>query len=310
VVYPKLALKVKSVLEETFAELAAQEQEMALDDGFDIYRQFTDLRALYTGLKNMPEEWPVHIEDLFIQFPKRWLQEVDAKVMGWVEGAVKQDKQMFSAMEGPDLTERQERHTSSVVDIFRSFNQSIGFLKELNWQDEYQYAKFMTVMTKILEKGVTRYCEELEYWFRHELNKKTPEQEAALTQTKQQKWMAMAKEAWSNEKKVEPFQFAPEVRNFIPCIFLHILSLGSPKNLLTQISVMFKTQQHRIRTNHVRQVRILHQRRRISGNNRQTRTHPTRPKTKRLRLHRQNHGSRRPKSHGYLRIQRPLRSPR
>ncbi|KAI5815106.1 hypothetical protein BZA77DRAFT_266223 [Pyronema omphalodes] len=210
VVYPKLALKVKSVLEETFAELAARKQEMALDDGLDIYRQFTDLRALYMGLKNMPEEWPVHIEDLFIQFPKRWLQEVDSKVLGWVEGAVKQDKQMFSATEGPDLTERQERHTSSVVDIFRSFNQSIGFLKELNWQDEYQYAKFMTVMTKILEKGVTRYCEELEYWFRHELNKKTPEQEAALTQTKQQKWMAMAKEAWSNEKKVEPFQFAPE----------------------------------------------------------------------------------------------------
>lgn len=38
----------------------------------------------------------------------------------------------------------------------------------------------------------------------------TPEQEAASRQTRQEKWVQMAKDTWANKEKVEPFQFLPE----------------------------------------------------------------------------------------------------
>lgn len=208
IVFPKLALKIRDVVEDLIDALREEGKEMDIEDGFELYRELSEIRRIYQ--EAFPgSQLPVHLEDIFIQFPLRWLEKIDSLVMGWVEGAVKQDKLMFEWPEGKELGD--ERHTSSAVDIFRSFNQSIDFLKKLEWQDELQYAKFMTTMSKILGKGIMRYCEELDYWFTHEMSKKTPEQEAAQSQTKQQKWMAMAKEAWSNTAKVEPFQFAREV---------------------------------------------------------------------------------------------------
>lgn len=216
-VFPKLALQARDVVEELFQTLKDQDREMEIEDGLELYKELSEVRRIH--LEAYPKaQFPVRLEDVFIQFPLRWLTTVDAKVMGWIEGAVKEDKLMFNWPEGQDCTE--ERHTSSVVDIFRSFNQSIDFLKKLEWQNELQYAKFMTSLSKLLGKGIMRYCEELEYWFTHEMSRKTPEQEAAQARTKQQKWMALAKEAWSNSQKVEPFQFAPEARPLEshPCI--------------------------------------------------------------------------------------------
>ena len=42
------------------------------------------------------------------------------------------------------------------------------------------------------------------------MDRLSPEQEMALQQTRQEKWMKMAKEAISSKEKIEPFQFFPE----------------------------------------------------------------------------------------------------
>lgn len=213
VVYPKLAIQTRDVVQGLIQQSKAAGEEMAIDDGFELYKELSEVRRIY--LEAFPKrEYPVRLEDLFVDFPIRWLQTVDSKVIGWVAAAIQEDHLLFKWPEGKELGD--ERHTSSVVDIFRSFSQSIEQIKKLDWQDELQYAKFMTIMSKVFGKGLMRYCEELETFFTHEMGKKTPEQEAALSQTKQQKWMSMAKDAWSNKEKVEPFQFAPEV-----CIFFN-----------------------------------------------------------------------------------------
>lgn len=104
-----------------------------------------------------------------------------------------------------------ERHSVSIVDVFRSFNQSIQQIKDLQWDNAYQNAKFMTALSKAIGLGIQRYCDLSEQRFQKEMDRPSPEQEAAAKATKQEKWMNMAKNAWSNKDKVEPFQFLPEV---------------------------------------------------------------------------------------------------
>lgn len=129
----------------------------------------------------------------------------------WVENAVKQD--VFKVRtENPSQTPSDdERHSVSAIDIFRSFNQSIDQVIGLEWDDDYQYAKFMTALAKSIGSGVQRYCEMLEQNFIKEMDRLTPAQEAALVQSRQEKWMQLAKDAISTKEKVEPFHFLPEV---------------------------------------------------------------------------------------------------
>lgn len=82
---------------------------------------------------------------------------------------------------------------------------------QLNWDDDLQYAKFMTSLGKVFGIAIARYCEILEQKFSKEMDRLTPEQELATNQTKQEKWLQVAKDAWNNREKIEPFQFFPEV---------------------------------------------------------------------------------------------------
>lgn len=127
----------------------------------------------------------------------------------WVDRAVAQDQ--FSVQTGaPD----DEKHSVSVTDIFRSFNQAVDQVISLEWDDDLQYAKFMTALSKAIGSGVHRYCELLEQRFINEMDRLTPAQEAALLKSRQEKWMQMAKNAMSTRERVEPFSFLPEVCDF------------------------------------------------------------------------------------------------
>lgn len=159
----------------------------------------------------LSDPFPIPIEQLLSDFVWRWIRLTDEKVLGWVEQAVKQDNFSVRTESPDDIPTEEQRHSVSVVDIFRSFNQVVRQIVELNWDDDVGYAKFMTAISKSIGNGLSKYCEILEQSFIKEMDRPTPEQEAAARQTKQEKWMQMAKEAWSNKEKVEPFQFFAEV---------------------------------------------------------------------------------------------------
>jgi len=110
-----------------------------------------------------------------------------------------------------------ERHSVSVVDMFRSFNQSIDQIVSLNWDDDVQYAKFMTAVSKSIGLGLARYCELLEQKFTKEMDRLTPEQEAAASQSRQEKWITMAKDLYTGKERIEPFNFYPEVSVWFEC---------------------------------------------------------------------------------------------
>ena len=89
----------------------------------------------------------------------------------------------------------------------------------LNWDNDLQYAKFMTALARTIGSGIARYCEIVEGKFAKEMDRLTPDQEAATSQTRQERWVQIAKDAWNNKEKIEPFQFFPEVSIYLKILF-------------------------------------------------------------------------------------------
>ena len=139
----------------------------------------------------------------------------ESAINTWVEGAVKQDEFKVRTSTPGQTPSESERHSVSVIDIYTSFNQTIDRIVQLNWDNDLHYAKFMTALAKVIGNGITRYCEIIEQKFTKEMDRMTPEQEASTTLSRQEKWMQLAKDAWNNKEKIEPFQFFPEVKTLL-----------------------------------------------------------------------------------------------
>lgn len=202
-------------------------EEIDIQDGFDLYRQLATIRRLFTD--TLPEygpwrvtcvitlltgcsvPFPFHLESLLEEFVWRWLRLTDTSVMEWVNQAIRRDAFAVRAEQADEIVPEENRHSVSVIDIFRSFNQVVENQVQLEWDDDLQYAKFMTALSNSIGKGIAKYCESLEQMFAREMDRLTPEQEAALNQTTQEKLMQFAKDTWTSKDKIEPFQFSSEV---------------------------------------------------------------------------------------------------
>ncbi|KAF1998591.1 C2 domain-containing protein [Amniculicola lignicola CBS 123094] len=183
-------------------------EEIHVQDGFDLYKELVEIRGIYASA--LPgRKFGFHLEGMLQDFVWRWIEKTDENLIGWVENAFKGDQFTIQGHNGAVPTD-EERHSMSVVDIFRSFNQSIEQIVGLNWDDDLQYAKFMTAISKSIGIGLARYCELLEQKFSKEMDRLTPEQEAAARQTRQEKWLSMAKDLYNQKERIEPFQFWTE----------------------------------------------------------------------------------------------------
>lgn len=209
-------------------------EEVPVEDGFQLYGELVDIRRIHSEC--LPKvAFAFHIEGLLADFVWRWISMTEASIIDWVDNAIKQDKFRVRT-ENNEMPAEDQRHSVSVIDIFSSFNQTIDRIVQLNWDDDLQYAKFMTSLAKVVGAGIARYCEITEQKFSKEMDRLTPEQEAARNQSTQEKWLSLAKDAWNNKEKIEPFHFFPEVCG---------RCMGS--SLLLMLSVVLcETQQHRL----------------------------------------------------------------
>ena len=186
-------------------------EEVPIEDGFQLYGELVEIRRIHSQV--LPGViFAFHIEGLLADFVWRWIRTTESNITDWVEQAVKQDNFGVRTENKSQIPTEDQRHSVSVIDIFSSFNQTIDRIVQLNWDEDLQYAKFMTALAKVVGAGIARYCELLEQKFSKEMDRLTPEQELAASQTRQEKWLRVAKDAWNNKEKVEPFQFFPEVR--------------------------------------------------------------------------------------------------
>ncbi|KAJ5782165.1 hypothetical protein N7457_003939 [Penicillium paradoxum] len=208
-VLPMFAEDAHEMVMRIIEQAKARGEDISIEDGFDLYKKLATVRRLF---HNTHEDapFPFHVESLLQDFVWRWLRLTDQKIMDWVNQATKQDVFAVRVDGATDLASEDDRHSVSVIDIFRSFNQVVENMVNLEWDDDLQYAKFMTHLSNSIGKGVATYCDSLEKMFAREMDRLTPEQEAALNQTTQEKWMQFAKDTWTNKDKIEPFQFSSE----------------------------------------------------------------------------------------------------
>jgi hypothetical protein len=188
----------------------ARNTEVDLADGFALYKELVEIRRIHRdALPSVP--FAFHIEERLAEFVWRWIKVADSRMVELVDAAIAHDHFAVRA----DNPSDDERHSVSVIDIFRLFNETNDQIFKLEWDDDIHHAKFMTALAKSFGVGLARYCEILEQKFTTEMERITIAQEQDKQTTKQEKWMQLAKDAWSNKEKIEPFQFYPEVNHSI-----------------------------------------------------------------------------------------------
>ncbi|KAK4988504.1 hypothetical protein LTR50_003908 [Elasticomyces elasticus] len=261
---PSFAADARDMVSRIMELAKSRGEEVPIQDGFDLYRELVEIRQVHA--QALPGvEFAFYIEGLLQEFVWRWIKMTDDSIIGWVENAVKQDNFTVRTEHAGNTSNDEERHSVSVVDMFRSFNQSIDQIAKLGWDDDLQYAKFMTALSKSVGQGVAKYCELLEQQFAREMNRTTPEQDAVAKQTRQEKYVRMAKNAWNNQEKIEPFQFLPESLvklNNIEFSTLQLDKLEKEVNVdacaeVIQQHTPPQTQRQRLPTNFVFTIKII-----------------------------------------------------
>ena len=206
--FPAYAADARDLVARIMDVAHSKGEDVPVQDGFDLYKELVEIRRIHSDA--LPDKnFAFSIEDQLQDFVWRWIQMTDQNLIGWVENAFKADQ--FQIESQNPIPSDDERHSVSVVDIFRSFNQSIEQIVALNWDNDVHYAKFMTAVSKSIGIALARYCELVEQKFAKEMDRLTPEQEAAANQTRQEKWLSTVKDFYSQKENVEPFQFYPEV---------------------------------------------------------------------------------------------------
>ncbi|KAK5069511.1 hypothetical protein LTR64_008192 [Lithohypha guttulata] len=206
---PAFAGDSKAMIESVLETAKSKDEDVPIQDGFDLYKELSSFRQVYVEALQ-GKQFPYRLEELLQDFVWRWITATDAQVVGWVEQAIKHDDFQTRNKDKTIPATEDERHSNSVLDVFRSFNQVVEQVAKLEWDDDLIYAKFMTALAKSLGNGIHRYCEVLDQIFHEEMDRLMPEQELIQKQTTQQKYLQYAKDAWNNETKVEPFQFYPK----------------------------------------------------------------------------------------------------
>ncbi|OBT57156.1 hypothetical protein VE04_02283 [Pseudogymnoascus sp. 24MN13] len=152
----------------------ANNSEVDLEDGFALYKELVEIRRIHQqALPDVP--FAFHIEDALADFVWRWINVADEKMVDLVDQALLHDKFEVRSENPTD----NERHSVSAIDVFRLFNETTDQIFHLDWS---------------FGVGLARYCEAVEERFTKEMKPLTPEQEAAAKQSKQDRWMQLAKD--------------------------------------------------------------------------------------------------------------------
>lgn len=172
--------------------------DVPIQDIFALYRRAKLLMGMYLAF--VPGgDMQFDITAFFEPYVRQWLMNTDSKTEQWVQAAIAADK--FEA-------EGDEGHSSSIVDLFDSLRSPINFLQDLEWEDEYQSARFFTGLSKTISNAVEQYCRNIESLFLAEM---FPRPTDYLQPQKSSAWLERARQlAAQGEKRIEPFHFRPE----------------------------------------------------------------------------------------------------
>ncbi|KAI9324693.1 hypothetical protein DFJ73DRAFT_232570 [Zopfochytrium polystomum] len=133
-----------------------------LEEAFALYHQARELERVYDQIDHRLLH-DFEINAWFRPFVSDWLDLAERKEMEWVQNAIKADE--FSSIENG--------HSSSVLDIFTSFQQQLEFLLKLNWPDEKEFQFFILRFLEGVTAAVEKYVFLIRRAFHSDLSKPT-----------------------------------------------------------------------------------------------------------------------------------------
>ncbi|KAJ0164292.1 Uncharacterized protein CTA2_1349 [Colletotrichum tanaceti] len=211
VMFPSYERDAQHIIERTIAVAKEKEMEINMQDGFDLYKELVEMRCTHhAALPDKPFEF--QIEELLVDFVWRWVRNAENVMVEVVDGAISQDSFQVRTDDPNKIPTDAERHSTSVIDIFLMFHQTMEQVYQLEWDSDVHHARFMTALARSYAAGIGQYCEELEKRFAKEMDRPTA-QEVAANKTTQEKFMQYAqyaRDAWNTKDAPEPFQFYPE----------------------------------------------------------------------------------------------------
>ncbi|CAO3615559.1 unnamed protein product [Cunninghamella echinulata] len=121
---------------------------------FQLYHKVLTLKRLYDQYGPQQKSALFKVESWFLSHVRRWLKTTNAATPEWVGNAIKQDE--FKP------TNNITMHSSSIVDLFSLFHQSVDFVQSLQWPNELQRCRFMTALSKVIGVALTQYTYDIE----------------------------------------------------------------------------------------------------------------------------------------------------
>ncbi|KAJ2904727.1 hypothetical protein MKZ38_007345 [Zalerion maritima] len=181
--------------------------EMPVEEAFLLYHELNEIHDHHEEV--LPDKpFAFNIEDLLAEFVWKYLSIAEEKTEELVMEAIKSDNFQVRTRAGNLGPDDEDRHSFSVIDMFRFFHKTKELLMGLEWRDAYQTAKFRTALSKVFATGIGKYCEEVEKMFSQEMDRKTAQELTAQQQGGS--ILKYAKDALATKEKPEPFQFYEE----------------------------------------------------------------------------------------------------
>ena len=205
-VFPSFENDARAMIERIFVVSNEKGVEIPVQEAFLLYRELNQIRDHHEEvLPKRPFQFSV--EDLLVDFAWKYLKNAEDEVDGIVDRAILSDNFKVRCRDGEEPSD-EERHSLSIIDIFRFFHQTATGLLDMDWRDPYQSAKLRTAVASILSRGISRYCEMVDTRFAQEMDRPSA-QEVAVQQ--QSGLMKYAKDVLTTRERPEPFQFYAEV---------------------------------------------------------------------------------------------------
>ncbi|KAG6221079.1 hypothetical protein E4U34_002425 [Claviceps purpurea] len=208
-IFPSFETDAGAIIETILASANESGQVVAIQDGFELYKELVEIRRIH--LEYLPQvPFVFNIENLLVDFVWRWIHSAEARMVDFVEQAIKHDQFQVRTDDPERIPLDSERHSVSVIDLFMLFNQTVDTVFSLQWDNDEHHARFMTALSRSIATGVGHYCDIVEQRFAKEMDRFSEEELAAQSRSTQEKWMQYAKDAWANKERAQPFQFYPE----------------------------------------------------------------------------------------------------
>jgi len=92
------------------------------------------------------------IEAYFYPFIQKWLHDLDKQTSEWVKKSIAEDDYQNNTIYNIP-------HSSSIVKLFDMIYNELNFIKDLRWNNLYQYQSFLLTFSKTINKAIDQYCE-------------------------------------------------------------------------------------------------------------------------------------------------------